>query len=132
MLGGLIVLGVAPFDLRGRAASVETLVVGIALDVLLAVLAILKGKRLLGMFGIFLPVFSLVGAVRLASPHSLWARRFYKPGGRRLVRAEARWERIEARRRWLYDAIAGAPEVSPAVEPAVIKKEVARESLRDD
>jgi hypothetical protein len=132
VLGGLVVLGVAPLDLRNRAASVDTLVIGVALDVFLAALAILKGKRFLGMLGLFVPVFSLVGAVRLASPRSLWARRFYKPGGRRRARAEARWERIEARRRRVYDAIAGAPEVTPAVESAVMKEEVAHESLRDE
>lgn len=130
LLGGLIVIGVAPLDLQNKAASIETLAVGIALDLFLAALAILKGKRFLGLLGVFVPVFSLVGAVRLASPRSLWARRFYKPGGRRRARAEARWERIEGRRRWVYDAVAGAPEVSTAAEPAVTKEEVARESLR--
>jgi hypothetical protein len=108
------------------------LVVGITLDVVLAALAIIKGKRFLGLIGIFVPIFSLVGAVRLASPQSLWARRFYKPGGRRRARAEARWERIEARRRWVYDAIAGAPEVPNAGEPSVIEKEVTHESLRHE
>jgi hypothetical protein len=32
----------------------------------------------------------------------------------------------------VYDAIAGAPEASNAGEPAVIEKEVARESLRHE
>jgi hypothetical protein len=32
----------------------------------------------------------------------------------------------------VYDAIAGAPEVTPAVESAVMKEEVAHESLRDE
>jgi hypothetical protein len=132
VLGGLIMLGVAPLDIPNRAGSVQTLVIGIALDVSLAALAIAKGKRLLAMIGIFLPVFSLVGAVRLASPHSLWARRFYKPGGRKRARAEARWERIDTRRRWVHDAIAGAPEAAPALEPAIAKQEAARESLRDE
>jgi hypothetical protein len=132
LLGGLIVLGAAPLDLQNRTRSIETLVVGIALDVVLAALTIIKGKRFLGLLGIFIPVFSLVGAVRLASPLSLWARRFYKPGGRRRARSEARWERIEGRRRWVYDTIAGAPEVSNAGEPAVKQKEVARESLRHE
>ena len=132
VLGGLILLGVAPLDIPHRTRSVDTLVLGIAIDVFLAALAIAKGKRLLAMLGIFMPVFSLVGAVRLASPRSLWARRFYKPGGRRRARSEARWERIEGRRRWVYDTIAGAPEVSNAGELAVKQKEVARESLRNE
>ncbi len=132
VLGGLILLGVAPLDLPNRSASIDTLVLGIVIDILLAALAIMKGKRILAMVGIFLPVFSLVGAIRLASPRSLWARRFYKPGGRRQARAEARWARIDARRRWVYDAIAGAPAASPALQPAVAKDDGARESLRDE
>jgi hypothetical protein len=131
-LGGLVLLGFAPFDLRNTSASVETLALAVGVDVFLAALCIMKGKRFLAMIGIFVPVISLVGVVRLALPHSLWARRFYKPGSRRLARSEARWHRIDARRRWLSDAIAGAPEVSPAIEPAVRKEEVTRESLGDE
>lgn len=132
VLGGLILLGFAPFDLRNTSAPAETLALAVAIDVLLAALAIMKGKRFLAMVGIFVPVISLVGVVRLASPRSVWARRLYKPGSRKLARAEARWERIEGRRRRLNDLIAGAPEVSPAIEPAMPKEEVAREPVRDD
>lgn len=132
VLGGLILLGFAPFDLRNDAASVDTLALAVAVDIFLAALAILKGKRFLAMVGIFVPLVSLVGVVRLASPSSPWARRLYKPGGRKLARAEARWKRIEARRRRLNDAIAGAPEVSRALEPALPKEEVARESVHDE
>ena len=132
VLGALLVLGFAPFDLKNSKASTVTLAIGIALDVLLAALVILKGKRLLAVVGIFLPFVSLVGLVRLASPHSGWARRFYKPGGRRMARAEARWRRIEARRRRLSDAIAGAPEAPPAIKPAILNEEVAREPVHDE
>lgn len=141
VLGGLVLLGAAPFDLPNRTASVDTLVVGLAADVLLATLAILKGKRLLGLIGIFVPVFSFVGAVRLASPESAWARRFYKPGGRRLARSQARWTRIRARRRRVYDAIAGAPNLGAALDtagpkeqaqPADAKEGGAREPVHDE
>jgi hypothetical protein len=132
LLGGLILLGIAPLDLPNRTASVDTLFISVAFDIFLAGLAVAKGKRLLAMLGIFVPVVSLVGAVRLASPSSLWARYFYKPGGRKRARAEARWERMGARRRRLYDAIAGAPEAPPVIEPAIAEEEVAHESLRDD
>jgi len=112
MLGALIVLGAAPFDIANNTASVETIVVTVAIDVLLAVLAILKGKPIMGLIGIFVPLVSLVGAIRLASPRSWWARRFYKPGRRKLGRSEARWTRIKARRKRFADAIAGAPEAA--------------------
>jgi hypothetical protein len=108
VLGGLIVCGLAPFDLPDDG-SVETLLLVIVVDVALAAVAILKGKPMLGLIGIFIPFVSLVGAVRLAAPSSPWARRFYRQDSRRLARATRRWERIRARRRRITDAIAGAP-----------------------
>jgi hypothetical protein len=109
LIGGLVVLGFAPFDLPNNSSSVSTLVVAVVIDVLLALVAILKGKPLLGLIGIFVPVVSLVGAVRLASPRSPWARRRYDEA--KLERSKQRWRRIEARRRRVADAIAGAPSV---------------------
>lgn len=132
VLGGLILLGFAPFDLHNNTSSVETLVLALVVDVLLATLTILKGKRLLGMIGVFVPFCSLVGAVRLASPSSFWARRLYKPGGRKLARAEARWKRIGVRRRRLTDALAGAPEASAAIGPALVRDEMTGEAVHDE
>jgi hypothetical protein len=117
MLGGLIVVGFAPFDLKNNSSSVDTLAFAVATDLVLAVLVILKGKHLLGLIGLFIPFVSIVGVFRLASPRSPWARRFYKPGGRKLARSQARWERIAQRRRRWGDAIAGAPASPAAVEP---------------
>jgi hypothetical protein len=119
VIGGLIVLGFAPFDLENNDASVHTLLLAVGLDVLLATMAIVKGKPLLGLIGLFVPFVSLAGAVRLAAPRSPWARRFYKPDGRRLARAEARWARRDARRRRLSDVIAGAPETPAVIEASL-------------
>lgn len=119
LLGGLTVLGVAPFDLRNNTSPVETLALIVFIDVGLAGLAILKGKPLLGLLGIFIPPISLLAALRLAAPKSFWARRFYPPGGRRLTRSQVRWRRIEKRRRRLSDLIAGAPESSLLSEGGV-------------
>ena len=69
---------------------------------------ILKGKPLLGLVGIFVPLASFAGIVRLASPGSWWARRIYGQGRKR-ERAQARWTRIEARRQRIGDVIAGTP-----------------------
>jgi len=112
VLGGLIVVGIAPFDLSRNAASIETLVIAVVVDLLLALLAILKGKPLLGMIGLFIPFVSLVAAIRLAAPRSPWARRFYKD--KKLHRSEARFARIKGRRRRVVDAILGPP-ATPAV-----------------
>lgn len=109
-IGALIMLGAAPFGLPHNGSSIDTLALAVAIDVLLAAVAIFKGKPLLGVIGIFIPLVSLVGAIRLASPSSPWGRRFYASKGRKLARAEQRWARIDMRRRRLQDFIAGAPQ----------------------
>jgi hypothetical protein len=109
-LAGLILLGVHPLGLQKNSVSVATVALTVLTALLLSAAAILKGKPVLGVIGILLPLVSLVGALRLASPTSPWARRRYDPGGSKRARAEARWERIEQRRRRLSNAIAGAPE----------------------
>jgi hypothetical protein len=110
LVGGLLVLGFAPFDLPHNGSSVSTLAAAVIFDVLLAAFAILKGKPVLGMTGIFVPFVSLVGAVRLASPGSPWARRLYAPDGHKLARSRMRWARIQSRRQRVQELVAGAPE----------------------
>jgi len=117
ILGGLIVVGFAPFDLKNNGSSVGTLAVVVGTDLLLSVLAILKGRHLLGLVGLFVPFVSIVGVMRLAAPRSPWARRMYDPHGRKLARSQARWTRIAERRRRIADAIAGAPGSPVATEP---------------
>jgi len=109
LLGGLIVLGFAPLDLSNKSSSVDSLIVTVLIDLILALGAIAKGKLRLGLVGIFVPPVSLIAVARLAAPSSLWARRFYHPGSRRHERATRRWARIEARRRRISDLIAGPP-----------------------
>jgi hypothetical protein len=109
LLGGMVVLGLAPFDLANQEGSISSLVVAILIDITLASLAIFKGKPLLGLVGIFVPFASIVGAVRLATPSSPWARRRYAPESKKLERSTARWHRLQKRRTWLSDAIGGTP-----------------------
>ena len=98
----------------------------IALIACLVVVTMLKGKLKLGLFGIVFAPLALVGAVRLAKPGSIWARRFYPAQGRRLRRAEARatarktrW--IERRDRF-YDLIGGAPHLGSKRDSAAAPK----------
>jgi hypothetical protein len=49
----------------------------ISVNLAFALIAFLKGKPKLGAFGIVIPGLARVGAVRLAKPGSLRARRFY-------------------------------------------------------
>jgi hypothetical protein len=57
--------------------------------VLLAAVSIYKGKRLLALVGVFVPLVALTASVRLAKPRSRWARRFYDDDKKR--RSEARF-----------------------------------------
>jgi hypothetical protein len=109
LLGGLIVLGFAPFDLSHQGSSVASLAVTVLIDLSLSLVAIGKGRLLLGLVGVFFPPASIIALARLAAPGSPWARRFYRPGSRRHKRATERWVRIEARRRRLSDLVAGRP-----------------------
>jgi hypothetical protein len=119
LLGGLVVLGVAPFDIANNASSISSLVVAILIDLTFSTLSILKGKPLLGLLGVFFPPASIVGSVRLAAPTSPWARWRYPLDGRRMARSRARFERVRERRRRLTNAIGGAPSQpeAPAQTP---------------
>ena len=108
-LGGLIILGVAPFDLPNNTSSVTTLGSTVLLVLVLSAVAILKGRLYLGLIGIFIPLASLAGVCRLAAPGSPWARRFYSADGGKLARAKARYAREKRRRRRVADAISGRP-----------------------
>ena len=117
---------------EGLWLATENSYAAVVLDVVLATLAILKGKPLLGLIGIFIWVTSLVGVLRLAAPDSPWARRFYDPDGHKLARSRARWERIRARRRRVTDAIAGAPEsVGDSAAAVPPEKEASPASVRE-
>ncbi len=106
LLGGLVVLGLSPIN-----SSVHGWSIGLALfiNVLLCVVAILKGRHLLGLVGMFVPLVSLVAVIRLAAPSSPWARWFYRPDSRKRSRCEARFARSQARHIRIMDLIGGAP-----------------------
>jgi hypothetical protein len=116
---GLLLIGFRPFDLRddGPGASALVVAISIALLVLSLLVCIAKGKYKLALFGAFIPVVALVGALRLARPGSRWAKRRY--GSEKLVRATARAGRYDARfgpaTDWVCDFVAGKPsEPDPA------------------
>jgi hypothetical protein len=82
----------------------------IAVNVVLAVLTLLKGKLTLGLLAVFVPFVGLLAAIGLAKPRSLWARWLY--GDEKAARARVRRAptsglgRLHAR---LDDLIGGAP-----------------------
>jgi len=89
-LTALLLVGIAPFGIGGASYGPRSVAFGIvAGSVVFTVATFLKGKVLTGIVGVFFPPLALVGACRLAKPHSLWARRLY--GGAKGDRAVARY-----------------------------------------
>jgi hypothetical protein len=113
---GLVVLGTTPFGLDDPGSIGGTVaVVGIVLS--LSVTSFLKGRILLGVLGLFIPVFGAVGALRLGAPSSPWARRRYSPA--RIAEAERRFAPDRRGALWwrrLSDAVAGAPSRDDAAQ----------------
>src|ERR687894_778625 len=106
---GLVVLGTQPFGLDDPGSIAGT-ALAVALVLGLACLCFAKSRVFLGIIGIFIPFCALWGAVRLAHPRSLWARRRYDAA--KLERARARFalDRPMMRvGRRAEDLIAGAP-----------------------
>ena len=118
---GLLLLGFQPLALasdnfQNTGSIVATLIV-IAIYVGLIAITLLKSKVWTGMFGILLPLVLIFGAIRVARPHSPWARWRYQPGKRRGVAKMSRARKRERRYRqpvirakdWLQNALAGKP-----------------------
>lgn len=133
-LCGLALLGLRPLgldELGTEEADGETtlgvIAVVLLIDLSLAVVTLLKGKVWTGLLGIFVGVFSLVGAVRLARPGSPWARWRYREGSRKLARArrrEERWRHPVQRFATAFgDLVAGRPSVEerPDVDDGVAR-----------
>ena len=101
LVGVLLLVGANPFD-ADRARGEKLIALTIVLNVCFALVAVLKGRVVLGVVGVFVPLVALVGALRLARPTSIWARRRYASDGRRWERAcrryppgkRHRWDRI--------------------------------------
>jgi len=82
----------------------------IAVNLLLCVICMLKGKVVTGVIGIFISIVAIVGALRLAKPGSWWAAHRYASRPRLARRAANRYDHRHAER-WnrLRDLVAGAP-----------------------
>jgi hypothetical protein len=110
-VGLLVVIGVRPFELDDPGSAL-TVSGAIVLALSLAIVAVLKGRIMLGIVGLFVAPLALLGATRLARPTSPWARRRYAPGGERMQRAQRRFQREGRIGRRIADAVGGAPSES--------------------
>jgi len=118
LLTGYVPLGVVPGQTSPDGSGEWGLVAVIAVNALVSIVALLKGKVWTGLLGIMVPGLSWIGAVRLARPSSPWARWRYATRPRRRARALRRerllHRRADRARTWLFDLIAGAPDKVPA------------------
>ncbi|MEU3992671.1 hypothetical protein OG301_10600 [Streptomyces platensis] len=112
ILGGFLPFGVnelSPDEETDRLTVVRT----VAVNFLFAVIALVKGKGRMAVIGVFVPFVALFGAIRLARPHSPWARRFYRTRPKTRARAQVRAYRHDRRwsglRRRVENFIGGAP-----------------------
>ena len=107
-LGGLVLVGAAPFD-TGQGGSIAAIGAVVAINLVFVVLAVAKGKLFMALLGCFVPLVSIVAAFRLARPGSRWAEHRYPPDGEKARRAAGRERRLVKRRDRFFDAIAGTP-----------------------
>jgi hypothetical protein len=118
-LCGLALLGWVPLGATGagghtRLDVILEIALILAFNLAFTVISLLKGKTWCGVLGIYVGLFALVGAIRLARPGSVWARRRYPAGSRKLAKAIARDKRygqpVTRLRTWFQDIVAGRPD----------------------
>ena len=119
-LCGLALLGWTPLGISpssGRETRLETflgIAFVLAINLALTAICLLKGKVWSGVIGVYISLFALVGAIRVARPDSPWARWRYPDGSRKLAKAIAREKRygrpLTRLLTWFQDAIAGGPD----------------------
>jgi hypothetical protein len=108
VVAGLVLLGFLPVS---TDSGIPVIIVTVLVTLAVAAVAILKGKVVMGVAGMLLLPVGLIGAIRLAKPGSPWANRRYKPGSKKLAKAEKRFGRHTARYQRFQDRIAGAPDL---------------------
>jgi hypothetical protein len=111
-VGGLLLIGANPLGDEDEAgAGVWALTSTIVVNLAFSFIAIMKGKISTGLIGIVVPLIALVGAIRVAKPHSPWARKWYHAGSRRLAASRVRFP--ADRRTWwesVKDKIGGTTQ----------------------
>jgi hypothetical protein len=87
---GLIVIGVNPFEFDKQGEGIVPAIATALLEIFVVAVCFLKGRRLHGVLGIFVPPLAIYGACRIGKPDSGWARRRY---GERRPKKQAKAER---------------------------------------
>lgn len=91
MVASFMVVGAYPLGIgdSGDSGSLISIAVSIAFGLALAFVCFRKGKLMWGVIGIWIPPVAIIGACRLAKPHSAWAKARY--GDHKLARARRRY-----------------------------------------
>lgn len=107
---GALLLGSTPFGVAD-AENGSDAAIGIPVTILMngavIIICMMKGKLITGLIGVFVPVVALFGAIRLAKPGSMWAKRRYPRRPARLERATRKAERAERRMDRIRDVLGG-------------------------
>jgi len=110
VVGLALLASTSPFGIDPSSATAQGLLVtsvGVLIHISYTMVCLLKGKLVTGLIGLPVPFVALVGAVRLATPSSFWARRFYSQ--RKMARAAERFgARHLARRERLRNLVSGS------------------------
>ena len=139
----LLLLGITPVGVKsvadyrqllpGSPGAVLTLHVAVAVMFLLASVTLLKGKIWTGLFGVFLPLLFIPGAIRLARPGSPWAHWRYRNRPGKLAKAERRERHLRQPvirvKIWIQDKLTG-PHDQPAIaggQPPALHDQSARD-----
>ena len=108
-----LLLGSTPFGVSEAEDGPDALVMAPALIAVLLIVVLVcvaKGKLVMGLLGIFVPLVAVVGALRVARPGSTWARRRYSTRPARMAKSVSRDERHEARMNRVRDLLGGKTE----------------------
>ena len=116
VLAGFSPLGVDDVDRRGAAERLGVIDL-VRVNFCFVLIALFKGKTRMAVLGTLVPFVALIGAIRLARPTSMWAKRFYRNRHRARSRAVLRAYHHDVRwagpRRKFQDLIGGAPDRVP-------------------
>lgn len=109
--GFLFLLRATPFNADQKQGG-WVVVLAIVFNLSFALIAALKGKIFLALFGVFMPIVAMVGAFRLAEPSSVWAHKFYgAPTSKKNLRSIKRYDKYEKtwriRKEKAWDLIGG-------------------------
>jgi hypothetical protein len=110
IIGGGLIVGFVPLD-AGNGGSTLAIMTTVAITLGICAIVALKGKISSAVIGMFIPPVAWVAAIRLARPGSWWAKRRYKAGSGKLVKAQARKAKHDRRVRTWQDRIGGAPSL---------------------